>query len=434
MMRTPGRLAVLLLASWFGAACEPSENPGRASPAYEEWTVAHELTFGDMDDPVYSFGPVRDMAIGPGGRIHTAHSQELLIHRWTGSGELDATFGGRGEGPGEFSALSSIGFLGDTLWALDPRGFRVTYFDTAGTVLRSMPLQVDVRGQRDDPHVGRPRPMHLLPDGTFYGMQSSLFPQIAGRDSMPVLHLHLDADARILDTILVQAMRRTDVLAVRSAQGRWLTGSQPFADGPLTAVEPSLGTLVVVERPAYTREGPAQLRVIRLSMTGDTVFRRDVAYEPVPLEAATVERVITGLVNRWEEGQGAAGEMSSEALTELAREALYTPDYHPPVARVVVGRDGTIWLRGVLAEEGRVEWRVLDRRGEPLGRFRLRAPLRIFVADQEAVWGVQRSPSGVEYVRMFRIVHAPEGAAASGAAVTGAAAVWGGFSRRTPRD
>jgi hypothetical protein len=147
--------------------------------------------------------------------------------------------------------------------------------------------------------------------------------------------------------------------------------------------------------------------VTGLSMEGDTIFHRDLPYDPVPLEGATVDRMVTSLATRCKENQAPGGEIDSEGLRTLAREALYAPDYYPPVSQIVVGRDGTIWLRGVLPDSGRIDWRVLDPQGEPMGRFHLRAAFRIFVAEEDAVWGVQRDPSGVEYVRKFRILHEP---------------------------
>ena len=99
--------------------------------------------------------------------------------------------------------IGEIGLEGDTLWVMDMASHRVTRYDLDGDLVGSSPLSIDPRGQRSDPTLGRPRPSHPLGDGTFYGRQSGVIPQISGRDSTPVLHLRLDDGGAVLDTALV---------------------------------------------------------------------------------------------------------------------------------------------------------------------------------------------------------------------------------------
>ncbi len=396
-------LLLLLCGSLFGCdASAPADSD--SSRGYADWTATEELRLGSLDDSVYSFAPIGAVAVGPDRTMYTAHPQERLIRRWSVDGAPDGTIGGRGQGPGEFASIGAIGFTGDSLWAMDLQGQRVTYFDLTGTVLGTTPLEIDTRAQLQDLNAGRPYPLSVLPDGTFYGRQAGLIPQIAGTDSTRILHLHLDATSAILDTLFVQVVHRRDALAVQSpTSGGWLMGAQPYADAPVASAEPSLQALLVAERPSYTGNGTPTFRVTRISMSGDTVFHRTLPYDAEALPAEIVDRVIAGMVNRWEAQESDGEPASAAALTRLARDALYAPAWYPPFSAVVLGRDGTIWLRGAHATGGRIIWTVLDAEGHPAGRVDLPASLRVLVATRDRVWGVQSDRLGVSYLSRFSV-------------------------------
>lgn len=52
-------------------------------------------------------------------------------------------------------------------------------------------------------------------------------------------------------------------------------------------------------------------------------------------------------------------------------ENLHRPPHYPPVTTVVLGTDGTIWLRDPPLEGADAIWTVLDEAGEPLARIRI---------------------------------------------------------------
>jgi hypothetical protein len=133
------------------------------------------------------------------------------------------------------------------------------------------------------------------------------------------------------------------------------------------------------------------------------VFQRTLPYDAEPLPPTTVERVIAGTVNRWTQEQSDGEAASTAELTELARDALFAPAWYPPFTAVVLGQDGTIWLRGAHATGGRIIWTVLDPQGQPAGRVDLPASLRVLVATRERVWGIEADRLGVSYLRRFAI-------------------------------
>jgi hypothetical protein len=86
----------------------------------------------------------------------------------------------------------------------------------------------------------------------------------------------------------------------------------------------------------------------------------------------------------------------------LVRDALYVPRSLPPVAAVVAGMDGTIWLKR--AGGGRESpWTVLDPDGGVVARVAAPAELSIRQVDGARVWGVVAGRDDVPMVVRYRI-------------------------------
>jgi hypothetical protein len=78
------------------------------------------------------------------------------------------------------------------------------------------------------------------------------------------------------------------------------------------------------------------------------------------------------------------------------------PAFFPPVSAAVVGRDGTIWLRGPEAGGRTVEWTVLTPDGEPRARVRLPAASQVRHAAHDHLWAVEHDADGVPFVVRYR--------------------------------
>ena len=87
------------------------------------------------------FGSIRQAILLSTGDIAVADGLAAEIRVFDEGGGHLLTFGGRGEGPGEFRNLLTIAELtGDTIAAVDPPGGRVSLFTFAGTFTRSFPI------------------------------------------------------------------------------------------------------------------------------------------------------------------------------------------------------------------------------------------------------------------------------------------------------
>ena len=91
-----------------------------------------------FDDPEYVFGAVQELDVGPDGLLYSRHRAEVPIRRWTRDGAAAGSVGREGEGPGEFISPDGVGFFGDSLWVMDGRAYRVSYFDLDGGFLGSV--------------------------------------------------------------------------------------------------------------------------------------------------------------------------------------------------------------------------------------------------------------------------------------------------------
>ena len=103
-----------------------------------------ELRLGSLDDPEPALPFFRALTVGPDGRIYTVHRQENLIRIHDPTGRPAGTIGRAGDGPGEFRGVSRMGWVGDTLWVLDTRFYRFSFFDADGTLLREQSIPIDL--------------------------------------------------------------------------------------------------------------------------------------------------------------------------------------------------------------------------------------------------------------------------------------------------
>ena len=115
------------------------------------------------DNRATSFFDVRDVEVLSGGRVAVVNGSGNEILVFDGAGQHIDTWGGFGDGPGEFRYLDWLAFLPPDSLAAGDRGLRrVTVFDAAGRYVRTSATTSAVdQTSRTIP----PRPMGLLADG-----------------------------------------------------------------------------------------------------------------------------------------------------------------------------------------------------------------------------------------------------------------------------
>ena len=179
--RSTGRLPTLAILS-AALACESPPTIATATvadsagvrvtdlgPAPLEWVERRALAGepelvirSGEDDRATMLSDVRDVEVLTGGRVAVINGSGNEILVFDAAGEHIATWGGTGDGPGEFRSLEWLASLPpDSLAAGDRRLRRVTILDSDGRFARSFATAVDP-GSRPVP----PRPLGLLADGS----------------------------------------------------------------------------------------------------------------------------------------------------------------------------------------------------------------------------------------------------------------------------
>jgi hypothetical protein len=372
------------LALWVGIA--PAEGQERGTA----WEMTRDLRIGSLDSRDYALSEVPSLVVGRDGRIYVGQTQERAIRVFDRSGTFVRTIGRQGAGPGEFQSIGHMGWRSDTLWVNDPSSLRVSLLSADGRFLGSVSAQGPLL-----PGAGRhSTPDLMLADGTFLS-----FPRPNSSVSHPIMPLlRVDRRANALNTI-----GRVDV----AGQGRMRPRGSgtflfriPVPLNSLYAVAPDGRSVVVVERRPLS-DGPGNdfFQVQRFGLRGDTIFSRRYRYPKVAVPAAVADSArdwMAGILVR-------VGGYSASEAAAVARDSMPMPRFQVPVSQLVVGLDGTIWLRREGFGRDQAQWLVLSSSGEIEGYVPAPPGLRILQARRDMVWGVEVDEFEVPYVMRYRV-------------------------------
>jgi hypothetical protein len=377
------------------SSCSSGGSPesGEAIPVFN---AQLDLRIGSVEDDEYALTWFRNLLVADDGRIYTLHPMEDAIRVHDRSGTLVTTVGGHGEGPGEFDSPGPMGFVGDTLWVMDHGTYRLSYFSLDGEFLRSENFTIDLSGPME---ASPPRPGGLFADGTIRGSSPAWSHLVADGTITESAELRLNAAGEILDTIVAYPLANTvlEVTNPNDERGVRSYRPQPFSDAVIPTVSPYEPEVVWIDRPAATEPAPATFRVTKLDFEGDTIFSRPFPYTPVPVEAALVDSLVQEYAEQFTRGPmpGAASPTQAQGWV---REALYVPSFHPPVSTVVIGMDGTLWLRREDVGAETIHWMILDSEGRTVGLVELDRGLTVMAATRDRIWGSLRDDLDVPYI------------------------------------
>lgn len=392
-------LAAVLLASCSGPKGAEGVFIGEAA-----WTVEGPVVrIGSVDDPDYAFRSVVALAMSPIGLLHSIHRGEATIRRWDAQGKPAGILGGEGEGPGEFNTPGGLGFWGDTLWVMDRRAYRVSYFDLDGNFSGSNTPRMDMSRDPDNPNASVPRPSLPLRDGTLYGIAPAWSDAIARGQLSEAKHVLMDPQGENLGTVWVQPYRPTDILALLRENGGSFS-QQPFGDQPLFHVS-SDGVLLVLDRRVFEGGGKATIGLTKIGMSGDTLLVKEIEYTPESLPREKIDSASHARAEQMHEFmQRLDPDLDLARLEADLREATYSPAYLPAVQSMVAAEDGSIWLQRFSPSEDGIVWWVLGEDAEPLATAVTPEGLRILLITDDAIWGVETDEFDINYIVRYDIV------------------------------
>ncbi|MCY3601127.1 MAG: hypothetical protein OXN85_14265 [Gemmatimonadetes bacterium] len=325
------------------------------------------------DGPRHEFHGLRDMKQRPDGSLVIADGSSQEVRVFSAAGEFLGSFGGSGDGPGEFRSLRRIENAGDTLLALD-RG-RVTVATHDLTVVGTFnidPWTIDLHdlgGGRILPEVSRP----VLPmDG------------LAGPVRPPQPLVLLDLEGTRIDS--VGELRGAEVhVLVRDGS---YVGTAPHFFGKQSHVT-ALGGHIL-------RGSSDAMQLEELDLSGNIVRILRIPDYPLDLSEALIAAERDFLLDGFTPGHP----------LKAPFEAAPVSDTRPAFTDIHVDPSGAVWLelhRGETERDQPEKWLVLDADGTWLGTVEMPDGFRVADIAMDAVLGVREDALDIQHPQLLRL-------------------------------
>jgi len=386
-------LRVGLAAALLGGAATPTDELIRRD-------LHPDPDFAVPESVLVQLSSVADLARAPDGSLYLADHRYPAVLQLEPTGALRRIIGRSGAGPGEFHAVMQVGIRGDSMWALDPGRVRVSIFPTGGRGVTTIPFGVLARelpaSTRPQARVGMP--LALLPDGGFLLEEAVVSRDNPAAGATHALLLRTSRQLEIADTVARYSFRhRAMHFQFREGEAHL---NQPFSDDPIPAFSADGQYFALVHRDAANGSNGQHFSVSLLRNGREPVYSRRVSYRPRPLP----ERAVDSIVRMFTEPADPNWPRTPLTADSLRRK-LFRPRYYPPVDRVVVGRDGVVWLKLQVAEgaAARGEWLALGPDGKEVARVTTAPTFRLLEADRNTLWGVEGDPFDVPVLVRYKV-------------------------------
>ena len=355
--------------------------------SWPRWTLEHELSIGDESSPEYALTRVQSIRVDAEGSMYVVHPQDGTIRVFNADGEFLRYIGRRGTGPGEFDRLLQAGIRGDTVWAADATS--LARFTLDGELIRDDPIRYATPNQQF-----RPSSIDfVLSDGT-YAVVPSWIPSINEADWPTAIPMYA------IDTagVMTHQIGTFDLEPLRMF--RMPDGTNGMAFVPFLLLfpysrAPDGSSIVFVHQSAAESDAAATFRVVKVTFSGDTLFSRDVPYQPILVQQAAKDSVLSAVTGEGDNRRPAD-------VVKARMDAAPIPEYYPPVKSILQGNDGSTWLQMQGSPTG--AWLVLGTDGIPLAQAEAPVALQIHAVTQDHIWGVELDAYDVPTIVRYRIV------------------------------
>lgn len=350
---------------------------------------------GGIDAPRYAaFSQEPKVIADFEGKIYVLQTQPPLISVFTEGGDFLREIGREGQGPGEFRIASGHGLLADTLWVIDPSQSRMSFFDSDGNLIETKALARIDRGPHFPMSDGMIAP--LLGGGA---LQLPISPPTGVDKPIEVPLLFGDRNLERLEEIGTVVTPKG--LLIAGVGTLFLRHLPTFP--PLVSIASSgIGWLSMTDANV---DDPAVL-VSRRNERGKLSWSRELRSDPVRISDAKRRELLDEIldiftpralenVRRWAAAQGLP--VPNKNREEMILDALDLPEFYAPFDLVLLGRDGSTWLRR--GGEGQLaEWVVLSPSGVPQFEVVLARTMTLSEATLQSIWTTHRDDLDVPYV------------------------------------
>ncbi|MFQ5705375.1 MAG: hypothetical protein ACE5HT_15325 [Gemmatimonadales bacterium] len=328
------------------------------------------------------------VAAGPEGQIYVVVVGHPAIHVFGSGRGYVRRIGREGRGPGEFRSAPQIGFVGDTLWALDESSRRASFFTSDGELIRTASF-AQINTSAEAHSIETTGPVAILSDGHVLLRQEPPMVALAGiatvNKKLKLLRALFSVECAVATARLPNDFR----LVLR----------RPWSFSDLLSVSSNGVHIAVLSRPRVGDDGEGQYTVARFDSGGRPVFRRTFTYEANRLRTEEVNVYIDSKV----EDVVSAAPLPRGRVREALRDAIDFPKYRPGVPAgggdpihgdMLVATDGLIWIGRDTRGSQRL-WQILDGYGRLQAVLRIPEKIHVVEATSSAVWGASADSLGV---------------------------------------
>ena len=321
----------------------------------------------------HEFYRARSVKQRPDGSLAVADRGSQEVRVFSETGEFRGSFGGPGEGPGEFVNLWRIESAGDTLLALDRRRVTVVAPDLA--LVRTFDL------------AERAGSLHYLGGGRILTVSAS--PGLAEAPATGLIR-----SAEVLTLADLEGVESDDIGETPGSESYVSVGENYASGAPLFGKT----SHVAVLGQRIFRGSSDAMQVEELDMTGSPVRILRIPGYPLDLSDA---RIAAEREARLEELPSAAPPFIRQLVEDLP-----APATRPAYADMLVDPSGTIWLelhRGVSERDRPQEWLILDADGTWLGTVDVPDRFVVMEVRMDMMLGVWRDELDVEHPQVLRL-------------------------------
>ena len=343
------------------------------------WRIGPEPTasIGEVEgEEPYMLHGAFDATRLPDGRIVVANLGSNELRVFDAFGTHLASWGGRGEGPGEFMELTRVEpWPGDSILAWYSHGYSVSVLDTDGNFARSFSLP----RAGSDPGLW-PRALAGRGDGTILAMKAS--------EAADTAIVEIRDGVGALSASLGVHPSGEPILSDSGSRLRWVVYGRKLVTG--------LWGDLVVAAPTTRYE----IRAFGADGAFARIVRRD--HAPRTPTQADMDSYIEGQLRRWEDRPGLPEGFLEETRADLRSTPLAKT--FPAFSSVKGDAAGHLWVReyDFPGEERPAPlWTVFDPAGRVLGFVETPKDLAILEIGEDYLLGNTRDDLGVERIQLW---------------------------------
>jgi len=369
------------------------EHPASLIAALPEWTAIGDpvIDLGGGDHPAEEFTAIRSAVRLGDGRVLVAEGGSNELRLFGADGAALATWGRRGQGPGEFTGISTLDLLpGDTVAALDLNGRRTHLFAPDGTFLRQ------VMHPRLEAGAGYLGFGNVLRDGSLVGSLQPVFDPPTSlngpvtRDTFAIV-VAPPAGAPLDTLVLAPGFERFPAQFSEGGQSFPSYGSVTFGRSTYQATDGTriaVGTNEANEVRIY--EGSRLIRLIRDGTPAEPVTEEHRA-QRLREDLARIDRM-------------QAPPEAKESIRSQTRDNRRHAEVFPWYERLLYGIDGSLWVEAArrFEDQGR-RYVVYDTAGRAIARVTFPDRVRPLQVGPTEMVGMWRDPEDVPHLRVWRV-------------------------------